>query len=221
MRQNRVYRKSGRALTKGKILHIFLINLIFSVVVGLVSSLSASYGPQINPETFVVISQGNPFLNFSFTVLTFFVAGYAAYGMMKVFITVSKDELPIIDKSLVASVKEQPIKAPLLSLVANALLALWTLLFVIPGLIKSYSYAMATFILVNEPKIEPLEAITKSRKLMDGKKLRLFLLDLSYLGWYFISLFTFGILTVWVASWHYTARALFFQDAYNPNKQFA
>jgi uncharacterized membrane protein len=57
-------------------------------------------------------------------------------------------------------------------------------------------------------------AITKSRQLMDGKKMQLFLLDLGYLGWYILSLFTFGILAIWVSAWHATARVLFYQDVY-------
>jgi uncharacterized membrane protein len=73
---------------------------------------------------------------------------------------------------------------------------------------------MTTFILVNEPNIQSVDAITKSRKLMDGKKLQLFMLDFSYLGWYILSLFTLGILSIWVSAWHQTARTLFFTDAY-------
>jgi uncharacterized membrane protein len=124
----------------------------------------------------------------------------------------------VLEKALINSVKEQPVKAPLLSLVQGIFLSLWTLLFILPGLIKSYSYAMSTYILVNEPTVDVVASITKSRQLMDGKKMKLFMLDLSYLGWYILSLFTLGILTIWVASWHQTARTLFFKDAYQEKR---
>lgn len=61
--------------------------------------------------------------------------------------------------------------------------ALWTLLLVIPGIVKSYSYAMTPYILAEHPTLTANEAITESRRIMDGNKWRLFCLDLSFLGW--------------------------------------
>ena len=60
---------------------------------------------------------------------------------------------------------------------------LWSLLFWIPGLIKSYSYAMTEYILLDNPELTANEAITKSREMMDGYKWKLFVLDLSFIGW--------------------------------------
>lgn len=71
--------------------------------------------------------------------------------------------------------------------VMNLLLAiytfLWTLLFVIPGIIKSFSYAMTPYILYEHPEYNPNYAITVSREMMDGNKFRLFCLNLSFIGW--------------------------------------
>lgn len=60
---------------------------------------------------------------------------------------------------------------------------LWTLLFVIPGIIKSFSYAMTPYILTEHPEYNPNYAITVSREIMDGNKFRLFCLKLSFIGW--------------------------------------
>jgi len=60
---------------------------------------------------------------------------------------------------------------------------LWTLLFIIPGIIKSYSYALTTYILYEHPEMSANEAITESRRLMHGNKWRLFCLHLSFIGW--------------------------------------
>ena len=60
---------------------------------------------------------------------------------------------------------------------------LWSLLFWIPGLIKSYSYAMTEYILLDNPELTANEAITKSREMMDGYKWKLFVLELSFIGW--------------------------------------
>jgi len=63
---------------------------------------------------------------------------------------------------------------------------LWTLLLIIPGIIKSFSYSMTYYIMRDRPDLSVLEAITESRKLMDGKKANLFFLMLSYIWWYIV-----------------------------------
>ncbi|MBQ3258232.1 MAG: DUF975 family protein [Oscillospiraceae bacterium] len=60
---------------------------------------------------------------------------------------------------------------------------LWSLLFVIPGIIKSFSYAMTPYILSEHPEYNPNYAITLSREMMNGNKFRLFCLNLSFIGW--------------------------------------
>mgnify|MGYP004634347231 FL=1 len=61
--------------------------------------------------------------------------------------------------------------------------ALWSLLLVIPGIVKSYSYAMTPYIMAEHPSLTANEAITESRRIMDGNKWRLFCLDFSFIGW--------------------------------------
>ncbi len=61
---------------------------------------------------------------------------------------------------------------------------LWSLLFIVPGIIKGYSYRMVPYILADNPKMNSSEAILLSRKMMDGEKWKTFVLDLSFFGWY-------------------------------------
>ena len=76
---------------------------------------------------------------------------------------------------------------------------LWTLLFIIPGIIKTYSYAMAPYILAENPGMTATDAITESRRIMDGNKWRLFCLGFSFIGWALLcatpALIGIGILT--------------------------
>ena len=72
-------------------------------------------------------------------------------------------------------------------------LTLWTCLFIIPGIIKAYSYRMVPYILADDPSIGAIEAITKSRQMMKGNKWRAFVLDLSFIGWHILGLITLGI----------------------------
>lgn len=215
MKKNSEYRREGRALAKGKILNIFLIGLIFSSILGVVTGIGSSFAPVLEEGTLNVIDPGNPALAQLFNLIAVALGGYVTYSFTKMFIGVAKNENPEFEPILTAGVKEQPVNAPLLSVISGLFLGLWTLLFIIPGIIKAYSYAMASYLLVNEKNLGPVDAITKSRQLMDGKKMQLFMLDLGYLGWYLLSLFTFGILAIWVSAWHQTARALFFKDAYD------
>lgn len=89
---------------------------------------------------------------------------------------------------------------------------LWTLLLIIPGIVKSYSYAMTPYILRDNPELENNAAIEKSMELMQGNKMRLFLLDLSFIGWYILGLLAFGVGMLWAASYNYTAKAAFYED---------
>ena len=66
-------------------------------------------------------------------------------------------------------------------------IALWSLLLVIPGIVKTYSYAMTPYIMAEHPSLTANEAITESRRIMDGNKWRLFCLDFSFIGWELLS----------------------------------
>jgi len=73
---------------------------------------------------------------------------------------------------------------------------LWSLLLIIPGIIKGYSYKMVPYILAEDPYLDYKDALNLSRTMMDGQKWRAFVLDLSFFGWYFLSALTLGILEI-------------------------
>lgn len=70
---------------------------------------------------------------------------------------------------------------------------LWSLLFVIPGIVKAYSYSMTPFIMAENPEMSAKEAMKASQKLMDGHKWELFCLEFSFIGWQYLNLMTLGI----------------------------
>ena len=76
----------------------------------------------------------------------------------------------------------------------NLFLALWTMLFIIPGIVKAYAYRMVPYILKEHPELSGTQAITLSRRMMKGHKGDAFVLDLSFIGWVLLSALTFGIL---------------------------
>lgn len=89
---------------------------------------------------------------------------------------------------------------------------LWSLLFLIPGLIKTFSYAMTPFILEERPELSANQAIEESMRMMKGHKFDLFYLYLSFIGWIILSLFTAGIGLFWVIPYMYSATAAFYND---------
>ena len=93
---------------------------------------------------------------------------------------------------------------------------LWSLLFVIPGIVKTYSYAMTPFIMAENPNMTANEAITASRELMDGHKFDLFLLELSFFGWALLNLLTLGLGSLALNPYIHAARAAFYKTTIMP-----
>lgn len=89
---------------------------------------------------------------------------------------------------------------------------LWSLLLFIPGIIKAFAYAMTPFILVEHPEMRAIDAIRKSNAMMKGHKFDLFYLELSFIGWGILSLFTFGLGFIWLIPYMYTTIAAFYED---------
>ena len=75
---------------------------------------------------------------------------------------------------------------------------LWSLLFIIPGIIKAYSYYMSMYILAENKGMSAREAISKSKQMMHGHKMELFVLELSFIGWGIVTAVTFGIAGIYV-----------------------
>lgn len=95
---------------------------------------------------------------------------------------------------------------------------LWTLLFVIPGIVKFYSYSQANFIYKDLSATRDTRSmgatsfITESRELMSGHKGRLFWLDISFIGWYIVGMITLGIGFLWINPYINATKAAFYDD---------
>jgi len=89
---------------------------------------------------------------------------------------------------------------------------LWMLLFIIPGIIKVFSYSMTPYILEEYPELSASEAIHRSRLMMRGHKFDLFWLMLSFLGWAILCVFTAGIGFLWLQPYMSTSIAAFYEE---------
>lgn len=104
----------------------------------------------------------------------------------------------------------------LLGLINTIFIALWSILFVIPGIIKRYSYRMSYYIIIENPEMKPNDARKASMALMKGNKWRLFCLDFSFIGWWILCIVTCGILTFWVLPYVEAAHAAFYESIKTP-----
>ncbi len=87
---------------------------------------------------------------------------------------------------------------------------LWSLLLIIPGIIKEISYSMSHFIMAESPDMSPSEVLKESEELMEGHKLDYFVLQLSFFGWNILSVLTLGLSALYSDPYYHAARANFY-----------
>ena len=98
-------------------------------------------------------------------------------------------------------------------LLQSVYILLWSLLFIIPGIMAAYSYSMTGYILAENPNMTADEAIARSKQMMDGNRWRLFCLQISFIGWSLLSsLLTFGIGDLWLTPYRQAASAAFYRE---------
>ena len=89
---------------------------------------------------------------------------------------------------------------------------LWTLLLIVPGIVASFRYALAPYLMAEHPDMTATEAIEQSKQLMQGHKARLFWLKFSFIGWYLLSALTMGVGWVFLAPYPKAAEAAFYLE---------
>ena len=98
------------------------------------------------------------------------------------------------------------------SLLMTLYILLWCLLFVIPGIIMSYAYAMTPYIMNDRPDLDASDCIHESRVMMKGYKWKLFCLDLSFIGWALLCILTLGIGFLWLQPYIEASHAKFYEE---------
>lgn len=88
---------------------------------------------------------------------------------------------------------------------------LWMLLLIVPGIIAALSYSLTFYLMVDNPDMAPRAAIKRSKELMAGHKMDLFLLGLSFIGWGILAMLTLGIGYLWLIPYVNTSMALFYK----------
>ncbi|MDR3306022.1 MAG: DUF975 family protein [Clostridiales Family XIII bacterium] len=170
---------------------VIVIDAITGTYDNLQATMEALYAlPQpVAPEQFLawyqeyagsMSSRSN--VSFLYTIL---VTGPFSFGLTSVFLRVLRFQPAQAD--MVFSGFSAFLRAFLLYLVQTIFIALWSILLLVPGIIAYYRYSLAWYLIADHPQMGALEAITLSKELMRGNKLKRFTIDLSFLGWFVLA----------------------------------
>lgn len=135
-----------------------------------------------------------------------FAGAYMFMGLVR-----GRQKFDIMDISQ-GFVNGQLLRTTLLLLLRGIFIFLWSLLFVIPGIIKSYAYRLAFYVAADRPELSPTECLAESARLMRGHKWRAFCMDVVMFLWSLAGSCVCGLGTLWVAPYREAAFANFYED---------
>lgn len=143
-----------------------------------------------------------------YAIVIFIIGGAIVLGVRTYFIKLNYEMNPEV--SDLFSHMRIFLKALGLQIMMLIFIFLWSLLFIIPGIVAFYRYSMATYIMAENPEIGVFEAISASKAMMAGRKWRLFCLEFSFIGWHILCAFTFGLGYLLLHPYIESARAHFY-----------
>jgi len=186
---NRVELKErAKASLKGKYGDAILMMVLFFLITGAVGFVLGFAGGLLN------LSENS--LSLISNLVSIVMSGLFGFGMVSYYLKLSRDE-EVTYKELFSKF-DMAIPYILISLTTGAFIFLWSLLFIIPGIIASISYTLVYMIKLDNPEMSTMEVIRKSKEMMKGHKMDYFVLVLSFFGWAILGAFTFGILYLWL-----------------------
>ena len=209
MKTNQDYKNAALAALKGKwtpsvVATLVLVAIIIAVMIPIII-----VEVSVNPDS-DLMSPGTYLAMYGFLFLIYYplsMVGY--YNACKSLFRSGDDK--VTSNMFSYAFKGYP-KALGLSILYMLFVFLWALLLYIPGIIKGLAYSMSPFILKDNPELSANQAINLSMKMMKGHKFDLFCLMLSFIGWGFLAIFTFGIGYLWLAPYMSTTMVAFYED---------
>ena len=179
----------AKELIKGKILIIFALTLILTAVGGLSGVI-----PPVGP------------------ILILLIAGSISISQAFIFLGIAKKNRKPEVKDLLEGFKGDNFMRGFEGYIRYTVFTfLWSLLFVIPGIIKSIEYSQMFYLMAENPKMSAGEAQKKSMELMEGHRWEYFIWNLSFLPWMILTGITFGIASIYVAPYMSTTFALYYR----------
>ncbi|MBQ5728143.1 MAG: DUF975 family protein [Mailhella sp.] len=138
------------------------------------------------------------------------ITGPLLYGQSLIFLRLSRGSNAISLEDLIAGFRHEFTDTVLLGLLTMLFTALWSLLLVIPGILKYYSWTLVYYVKIDHPEYDWRRCMQESAALMRGHRFEKFLLDVSFIGWGILGALCFGVGTLWVTAYTWAAEAEFY-----------
>ena len=190
MNQNSVFRANARAQLGGNIFNeVWLMALVVCLVQSIVLSLAGS----------IMIG-------------VILVGGLLSYGACHVFLQMVRSQKTKPEISDLFTGSDQFLSLLILYCAQALFTFLWSLLFIVPGIVKSYAYSMAFYIKHDHPEYDWKKCLDESQRYMMGHKWQLFCLDFSFIGWILLGSCCCGLGMLWVTPYQQVAHANFYEN---------
>lgn len=193
-------KRLAKSQLKGNWGEAVLAYFLISIIMTGVSSLSVAFG--IGAILSIIFMGAWP-------------VGMANYALE---FTAGREETPDIGEVFSGFKKEGFGQNFCLAFLIGLFTFLWSLLLLIPGIIKAYSYSMSYFIRVDHPELTALQVMEKSKEMTKGYKWELFVVDLSFIGWGLLANLTLGIGYLWLIPYMYMTKANIYRQIKEKNK---
>jgi len=197
--ENDVLRAQARKQLKGVWGEMAFTILVYCLITFPIQFLFWEYSPFHNKHLETLV-----------TIAIFIVSGPFSLGFAGYFLKRIREEK--ISTSNIFDGFNSFFSSFLLMLLTYILVFLWSLLLIIPGIIKGLGYSMAYYIMYDEPDIKPIEALKKSQIMMQGYKGKLFMLYLRFFGWAILSSLALGIGWFWLAPYVGLSEGNFYEN---------
>lgn len=180
-------KEQAKAQLKGKVWMLFLCALVVAVISGIISGISTALQTSGSSGLGAIVS----------LIGSILVTPPLSVGLVMVYLNVTYGEEPKVG-TLFEPYKKCFGKSIALTLLVGIFVVLWSCLLVIPGIIMAYAYSQSFRIMVENPELSAMECIKESKRIMKGRKLDLFVLQLSFILWILLVMVTFGIAGIYV-----------------------
>lgn len=210
---------------------IFLISLIYVTLTALVSWLAVRLPGSISmsginsrlasgeiPSLAILYSDFRP-IGVFLAILMFMLQPFLDVGFMSICLKVKREVVMDIKDLFNGFIFF--IKVLTIFLITTIYIFLWSLLLIIPGIIAAYRYRQAYYILIDDPRKSALQCISESALIINGRKLDLFIIDISFIGWFALDIivylliplpFAIPVVSIWLSLYLGLTRAAFYED---------
>lgn len=131
------------------------------------------------------------------------LVGPMGVGLASVFLSLARGDGEVrLERMFTDGFSQQFGRNLLLGFLRGLFTALWSMLFVVPGIVKHYAYSMSFYIAADHPEYTWNQCMDASKRMTAGHKGELFVLDLSFIGWFFVGALCLGVGSLWVTPYY-------------------